>query len=463
MACGTIQVLGLTFTFYWRTFRAYMRLCRVCRLQMLIYFFSDRNYVRSGFYARYSISACPHNCSDHGHCPSSGRECLCAPGYAGRACQHLRCPDTCARNGGQCTEDRSTCVCPSLRRGFDCGLTLDLDDTTTAMTSDFRWSQLIAPTDSSFEPRAGHASATIDDCLYVFGGTTLNQLLDNLLFFCVESSVEWTPVNRTSPWPSARQGHAMDQFDSRWIYLYGGLVDGDTVSGELWLFDVFRSRWKLVPASAEGVMPPAVVGHTLTAVDGEWLYLFGGRTPDGEFMSEVYAANVGNVTANEVANINAGMNIDEDATNMHEVAWQRVRSRGGHTADRRLTGHSTVYHRESRSLLVFGGFSPENARFPRRSALLLSYHVASGHWVRLSYDSDLPAVPRERAYHVAVIVGHYMVIHGGQVHVHHEDETCYDAQIYVYHLSCHVWVDFVSLVSASSGLLFFFPVFIVYL
>ena len=107
--------------------------------------------------------------------------------------------------------------------------------------------------------------------------------------------------------------------------------------------------------------------------------------------------------------------------------------------------------RELRSLLVFGGFSPENARFPRRSALLLSYAVDAHRWLHLSYDAAVPSVPRQRAYHAAVIVGQYMLIHGGQVHAHHEDETCYDAQIYAYHLSCHVWVDFTSLNDAFNG------------
>ena len=159
--------------------------------------------------------------------------------------------------------------------------------------------------------------------------------------------------------------------------------------------------------------------------------MVGGRTSDGQFMSDMYS-----VTFNS----------------MREADWQRVNSHGGREADHRLTGHSTVYHMDSRSLLVFGGFSPENARFPRRSALLLCYHIDAGRWTTLSYDTSVPAVPRERAYHAAVVVGHYMLVHGGQVHVHHEDETCYDSQIYVYHLTCHVWVDFVSLTERYNGL-----------
>ena len=160
-------------------------------------------------------------------------------------------------------------------------------------------------------------------------------------------------------------------------------------------------------------------------------YVIGGRTSDGEFVSDVYVVNVEDVA---------------------DAQWTRIRSRGGRDAHHRLVGHTTVYHDESRSLLVFGGFSPENARFPRRSSLLLSYHIDAKRWLALSYDTEMQSVPRERAFHAAVIVGNYMLIHGGQVHIHHEDETCYDAQIYVYHLACHVWVDFISLTDTFAGM-----------
>ena len=34
------------------------------------------------------------------------------------------------------------------------------------------------------------------------------------------------------------------------------------------------------------------------------------------------------------------------------------------------------------------------------------------------------------------------------MHAHHDDETCYDAQLYAYHLTCHTWR---SLVTADNG------------
>lgn len=34
-----------------------------------------------------------------------------------------------------------------------------------------------------------------------------------------------------------------------------------------------------------------------------------------------------------------------------------------------------------------------------------------------------------------------MVVFGGYMHKHKEEEVCYDKKIYIYHLGCHVWVS----------------------
>jgi len=42
---------------------------------------------------------------------------------------------------------------------------------------------------------AGHAGVVVDDCLYVFGGTTLDALLSDLAVFCV-SNATWRRITR---------------------------------------------------------------------------------------------------------------------------------------------------------------------------------------------------------------------------------------------------------------------------
>ena len=55
--------------------------------QMLIYFFSDRDYNLAGFNASFSTSACPFDCSRVGTCNS--KVCSCNSGYYGEYCQHV--------------------------------------------------------------------------------------------------------------------------------------------------------------------------------------------------------------------------------------------------------------------------------------------------------------------------------------------------------------------------------------
>jgi hypothetical protein len=67
---------------------------------MLIVFFSDTNYVLTGFKAQYKISKCPNNCSTHGLCNPENSECQCESGWNGLGCYCLNqeCPDNCGNS-----------------------------------------------------------------------------------------------------------------------------------------------------------------------------------------------------------------------------------------------------------------------------------------------------------------------------------------------------------------------------
>lgn len=96
------------------------------------------------------------------------------------------------------------------------------------------------------------------------------------------------------------------------------------------------------------------------------------------------------------------------------------------------------------------------------------FHVDRRFWT--SFRSRFPATgPRERAFHSATVIGNYMVVYGknpekasfynpfpppdkdffcvcrsppgGNVHIHYQEEKCYDEEIFFYHLGCHQWVS----------------------
>ena len=77
-----------------------------------------------------------------------------------------------------------------------------------------------------------------------------------------------------------------------------------------------------------------------------------------------------------------------------------------------MLGHSAVYYADMRSLVIFGGFVPDVARFNVRSNKLFAFHLDLEVWSDLSNSTASADVPLGRAFHSAVLVGDYMVIYG---------------------------------------------------
>ena len=400
---------------------------------MLIYFFSDRNYVLQGFYARYNISDCPYNCSGNGACSRATHTCICFSGYAGNGCEQALCPSSCI-NYGSCNMDTLSCDCDPGRIGYDCGLVVE-----QPAVAQSGWHEVdpfgtrINHADWDVAARTGHSGAFVGGRLnrmYIFGGTTLNMLLNDLRYFNFVDDL-WhrvVPARAVAKWPSARHSHDMVSL-ADCLYLFGGIQQDGSHSNELWRFNITSVSWTLLSPSGDIVQPAGVASHTLTIVDDRWIYLFGGRTADGTFLSDMYRWPV-NVTT---------------------PSWEKLRTHGGKESNHRLVGHSSVFHQESRSLVIFGGFLPDNARFPKRTSSLQMFNIDADWWSEINYDTTSAMAPKERAFHCAAILGNYMVIHGGNIHVHHEDETCYDSQIYFYHLGCHTWVDGLAMSKSLDG------------
>ena len=333
------------------------------------------------------MEVCPNMCGDHGECDMSVHECVCDPGYV----------------------------------GYDCSLAINSSEGGSTWYN-------VAPEGIGFTARTGHVGVFTDslNSLYIFGGYTLNTVLDELSKYSF-SRGEWQILEKTSLWPSPRRQHSIAQFGQN-FYIFGGILEDGNHSNELWFYNTANNQWSLRAADSV-VQPMGVASHTLTLVEDRWLYLFGGRTSDGHFLSAMYRVN-----------------LDDDSQ------WEQVVAKGGKTEIRRLVGHSCIYHPESRSLLVFGGFLPDNARFPKRTNTLHMYHIEENYWSEVHYNTvDLTEPPKDRAFHTAAIMGNYMVIYGGNTHIHNDEEICYDARVYFYHLGCHRWVDHTVFEKAFPG------------
>ena len=379
----------------------------ICLLQMLIYLFSDRNYKREGFQVSYLIQDCPLNCSGNGHCVD--HVCICDTQFTGKGCETEICPDDCGAHGNcDISDNVRRCRCDPGYSGYLCNISLN-----DAVGSEY-WYQL-APAGSGFEARSAHAGAFLShtNCLYIFGGFTLNNILNDLVKFCFDEN-RWETVEQREPWPDGRYEHAIVAY-KHGFYMFGGVLDNG-YSHELWYFNASSESWELC-AENSTVQPRNLSGHTLTLVE-DYLYLFGGKTEDGSFWSDIYKISADNASD-----------------------WLEVLPYGGKSSERRLVGHSTVYHKESRSLLVFGGYShsQDQPRFGTHMEKIHAFNIDNKVWSHIQPDKQ-DGTPSQRSFHSALLMGNYMVVYGGNTHIHHDNELCYDYEMYLYHLGCHTWV-----------------------
>lgn len=444
---------------------------------MLILLYSDTNYVLDGFRAEFSITDCPNNCSSHGVC--FNHSCVCENDWGGRDCSKRLCPEDCGSkyNRGQCNAGQ--CLCNLGYSGQSCSL--DEDD---RVGNKWHW---MSHSEIGMSPRAAHTAVYVHstDSLYVFGGYNLNNILSELEIYHFQNSTwtddigqvlydhnlissidpaslpklfehageQWqkkwglTPGisylnhvihavtdNTTFPrprqkhakrpdgeYPMARYGHAACEVPEGFV-MFGGKLENGSLSNELWLYNVHARKWE-IRARYSSVVPPPLTRHTLTLAFQETIYLFGGSTSDGEFSSRLFS-----------------IRLEEDESE----EWREIYPRGGKELDVRVVAHSTVYHNRTNSLFVYGGIVAGIARFSKLSDRMFSFQLNHRHWTEIHYTREYLRdrfVPRERAFHTANILGNYLIVFGGYSHRHNKEEICYDNQMYLYHLGCHIWVN----------------------
>ncbi|XP_074874861.1 multiple epidermal growth factor-like domains protein 8 [Buteo buteo] len=370
--------------------------------KMLLHLFSDANYNLLGFNATYSVSLCPRGCSGRGACDPQGR-CQCQPGWGGPDCAQPHCATYCQAHGGTCNQATGRCECRPGFVGRACDLALGEN------RGGGRWYN-VSEGDPGFPPRTAAAGAVLPraGALYVFGGLDLNTALGDLVVYNFTTN-RWSRLELT-PAPAPRHSHVAVCWRDA-LVLSGGELAGGALAHDVWVFDPFRGGWReLQPQN--GTRPPGLAGHAAALVD-DWLYIFGGRTAEDVFSSQLFRFH------------------------LETWGWERVVPWGGKPPA--AAGHSMVFHPPSRTLLVYGGHRPSTARFSMRVNTTDLFHVDLRHWTTLR-ARDGARGPRERAFHTATVIGDYMVVYGGNVHIHYHEEKCYEDEIFFYHLGCHQWV-----------------------
>nr|XP_041568334.1 multiple epidermal growth factor-like domains protein 8 [Taeniopygia guttata] len=394
--------------------------------QMLLHLFSDANYNLLGFNASWRLSLCPGGCSGRGRCVPPGL-CRCAPGWAGPACTARSCSAHCRPPGGACNQETGACECRAGFLGFSCDLRLG------DPRGGGRWYRL-SDGDPQFRPRAAAAGAVLPGTgmLYVFGGLDLNEALGDLVRYNFSSN-RWERIPETpgSPAPAARHSHSAVAWGDT-LLIFGGQLRGGALTNDLWGWGPPEEGrgspeegrgspgggWRLLQPPQNGAHgPPGLAGHAAALVDGDWLYVFGGRTSSDVFSPDLFRLL------------------------LPGGPWERVGVWGGKAP--RAAGHALLFLPHARSLLVYGGHRPSTARFSVRVNSSDLFHLERRHWSSLrargEFGGGSQGGPRERAFHSASLIGDYMVVFGGNVHTHYHEEKCYEEELHFYHLRCHRW------------------------
>ena len=158
--------------------------------------------------------------------------------------------------------------------------------------------------------------------------------------------------------------------------------------------------------------------HTATLVDHQ-IFVIGGRFSDDTFNNLIYVLD----------------------TNM--MTWETRSPNGYPGLQLRRVGHSTVYDRKRKAILIFGGYLPSTPNFSKKTNDLLAYSPAENYlslWDTVEREKG--AKPDNIAHHSAVIMGNYMVVFGGSMQkAYSEQDSCVMNQTYLFHLDCHMWID----------------------
>ncbi|KAK4555360.1 Negative regulator of mitotic exit [Recurvomyces mirabilis] len=145
----------------------------------------------------------------------------------------------------------------------------------------------VATTSEGPGPRVGHASLLVGNAFIVFGGDTKmddGDQLDDTLYLLNTSTKQWSRALPAGPRPPGRYGHTLNILGSK-IYIFGGQVEGyffnDLVAFDLNALQQATNRWEILIQNTidggppHGQIPPARTNHSMISWNDK-LYLFGG-------------------------------------------------------------------------------------------------------------------------------------------------------------------------------------------
>uniref|UniRef100_A0A161Y0Z7 Uncharacterized protein n=1 Tax=Daucus carota subsp. sativus TaxID=79200 RepID=A0A161Y0Z7_DAUCS len=208
-------------------------------------------------------------------------------------------------------------------------------------------------------PRDSHSCTTVEDNLFIFGGTDgANPLKDLHIFYT--SSNRWSSPRIRGEGPMAREGHTAVLVGKR-IFIYGGCSKSSNSSHEEYFNDLYILNtetfvWK--HAETSGAPPSKRDSHTCSVWRNK-LIVLGGLDLDGFYQSDVHI-------------------LDTDS-----LTWEKLNTSGQLLPPR--AGHTAVVL--GKNLFVFGGFWDEQNVFDDIHML----DVETGCWTKVTATGEGPS------------------------------------------------------------------------
>lgn len=119
----------------------------------------------------------------------------------------------------------------------------------------------------------------------------------------VDVSYSWTRISTdhilraVPPSPTRRYGHTMVAYD-RFLYVFGGAAD-HTLPNDLHCYDLDTNTWSIVKVTADSEVPSGRLFHASAVVDGA-MYIFGGTVDNNIRSGEMYRFKVQKYLFNRV-------------------------------------------------------------------------------------------------------------------------------------------------------------------
>lgn len=139
-----------------------------------------------------------------------------------------------------------------------------------------RW-EFFRPKGINPPPLTNHTMVSYDYKLWVFGGSSRGELMNELYVYFPEEN-EWKHIETTGQKPNPMQEHSATIFHNL-MCVFGGKTEDDEYQNDFYFLNLQTLKWYKLP-SFEGYEPLPRSGHSITLMQNRKLLIVGGDKND---------------------------------------------------------------------------------------------------------------------------------------------------------------------------------------